>query len=93
MLIRPDKTLYRVQNEADLDEIINDHLKNGQPVGHLKVSGKTVGRKFLELAGIERIPLEKAVETFGALLASFLKTHAAGDCPNFRVSEKWDCPL
>jgi NADH:ubiquinone oxidoreductase subunit F (NADH-binding)/(2Fe-2S) ferredoxin len=51
MLVRPDKTLYRVQNEADLDEIINDHLKQGNPVGRLKVPGKTVGRKFFELYG------------------------------------------
>jgi NADH:ubiquinone oxidoreductase subunit F (NADH-binding)/(2Fe-2S) ferredoxin/NAD-dependent dihydropyrimidine dehydrogenase PreA subunit len=51
MLVRPDKTLYRIQNDADLDEIINLHLKQGQPVGHLQVSGKTVGRKFFELYG------------------------------------------
>jgi NADH:ubiquinone oxidoreductase subunit F (NADH-binding)/(2Fe-2S) ferredoxin/Pyruvate/2-oxoacid:ferredoxin oxidoreductase delta subunit len=51
MLVRPDKILYRVQTEADLDEIINDHLKHGNPVGRLKVPGKTVGRKFFELYG------------------------------------------
>jgi NADH:ubiquinone oxidoreductase subunit F (NADH-binding)/(2Fe-2S) ferredoxin/Pyruvate/2-oxoacid:ferredoxin oxidoreductase delta subunit len=51
MLVRPDKTLYRIQNDADLDEIIKLHLKQGQPVGHLQVSGKTVGRKFFELYG------------------------------------------
>ncbi len=51
LLIRPDKVLYRVQNEAELDEIIREHLLGGRPVEHLKVPGKTVGRKFLELYG------------------------------------------
>jgi NADH:ubiquinone oxidoreductase subunit F (NADH-binding)/(2Fe-2S) ferredoxin len=51
LLVRPDKILYRVANEADLDEIIRLHLLGGQPVKHLEVSGKTIGRKFLELYG------------------------------------------
>ncbi len=51
LLIRPDKVLYRVKNEADLDEIIREHLLGGRPVKKLEVPGKTVGRKFLELYG------------------------------------------
>ena len=51
LLVRPDKVLYRVQNEADLDEIIREHLIGGHPVKRLEVPGKTVGRKFLELYG------------------------------------------
>lgn len=51
MLVRPDKVLYRVANEADLDEIIREHLVGHHPVKRLEVSGKTVGRKFLELYG------------------------------------------
>jgi NADH:ubiquinone oxidoreductase subunit F (NADH-binding)/(2Fe-2S) ferredoxin len=51
LLIRPDKVLYRVGTEADLDEIIGQHLLGGHPVRHLEVPGKTVGRKFLELYG------------------------------------------
>ncbi len=51
LLVRPDKVLYRVKSEADLDEIIREHLLGGRPVEHLKVPGKTVGRKFLELYG------------------------------------------
>ena len=43
--------LYRVKNEADLDEIIREHLLGGRPVERLEVPGKTVGRKFLELYG------------------------------------------
>jgi NADH:ubiquinone oxidoreductase subunit F (NADH-binding)/(2Fe-2S) ferredoxin len=51
LLVRPDKVLYRVRNEAELDEIIREHLLGGRPVVHLEVPGKTVGRKFLELYG------------------------------------------
>jgi NADH:ubiquinone oxidoreductase subunit F (NADH-binding)/(2Fe-2S) ferredoxin/NAD-dependent dihydropyrimidine dehydrogenase PreA subunit len=51
LLVRPDKVLYRVKDEAELDEIIREHLIGGRPVEHLKVPGKTVGRKFLELYG------------------------------------------
>jgi NADH:ubiquinone oxidoreductase subunit F (NADH-binding)/(2Fe-2S) ferredoxin len=50
-LVRPDKILYRVENETDLDEIIREHLLGGRPVKRLEVPGKTVGRKFLELYG------------------------------------------
>ncbi len=51
LLVRPDKVLYRVKDEAELDEIIRQHLLGGQPVKSLEVPGKTVGRKFLELYG------------------------------------------
>lgn len=51
LLIQPDKVLYRVENDADLDEIIREHLVGGRPVNRLVVPGKTVGRKFLELYG------------------------------------------
>ena len=51
LLVRPDKVLYRVKSEADLDEIVHEHLIGGRPVEHLKVPGKTIGRKFLELYG------------------------------------------
>jgi len=51
LLVRPDRILYRVENETDLDEIIREHLLGGRPVKRLEVPGKTVGRKFLELYG------------------------------------------
>ncbi len=51
VLVRPDKVLYRVKDEADLDELIREHLIGGRPVNRLEVPGKTVGRKFLELYG------------------------------------------
>jgi NADH:ubiquinone oxidoreductase subunit F (NADH-binding)/(2Fe-2S) ferredoxin len=51
LLVRPDRVLYRVGSEADLDQIINQHLRGGKTVKPLEVPGKTVGRKFLELYG------------------------------------------
>ena len=51
ILVRPDKVLYRIANEADLDEIIREHLQGGRVVERLTLPGKTVGRKFLELYG------------------------------------------
>ncbi|MBN2021697.1 MAG: NADH-quinone oxidoreductase subunit NuoF [Pirellulales bacterium] len=51
VLVRPDKTLYRIENDADLDEIIERHLIGGKVVERLAVPGKTVGRKFFEIYG------------------------------------------
>ena len=51
VLVRPDKVLYRIANEADLDEIVREHLQGGRVVERLTLPGKTVGRKFLELYG------------------------------------------
>jgi NADH:ubiquinone oxidoreductase subunit F (NADH-binding)/(2Fe-2S) ferredoxin/NAD-dependent dihydropyrimidine dehydrogenase PreA subunit len=51
LLVRPDKVLYRVEAESDLDEIIREHLLAGRVVERLRVPGKTIGRKFLELYG------------------------------------------
>jgi len=51
LLMRPAKVLYRVADEADLDEILREHVLGGRIVERLKVPGKTIGRKFLELYG------------------------------------------
>jgi NADH:ubiquinone oxidoreductase subunit F (NADH-binding)/(2Fe-2S) ferredoxin/NAD-dependent dihydropyrimidine dehydrogenase PreA subunit len=51
LLIRPDKVLYRIKDEADLDEVIREHLQHGRVVKRLLVPGKTIGRKFFELYG------------------------------------------
>ena len=51
ILVRPDKVLYRVASEADIDEIIDEHILGGRVVDRLVVPGKTVGRKFMELYG------------------------------------------
>jgi len=51
ILVRPDKTLYRVQSDADLDEIIRSHLLGGKPVERLKVHEEPVSQQFFELYG------------------------------------------
>jgi len=51
LMIQPDRVLYRVKDEADLDEIIREHLAGGRPVERLIAPGKTVGRNFLQLYG------------------------------------------
>ena len=51
ILVRPDKVLYRIKDEADLDEIIREHLLGGKMFERLRVAGKTIGRKFFELYG------------------------------------------
>ncbi len=51
LLVRPDKTLYRIHNEEELDEVIRQHVVGGQVVQPLTVPGKTVGRKFFEIYG------------------------------------------
>ncbi|MEE9602590.1 MAG: NADH-quinone oxidoreductase subunit NuoF [Thermoguttaceae bacterium] len=51
LLIRPDKVLYRVENEKDIEEIVRRHIVDEKVVERLKVSGKTIGRKFFEIYG------------------------------------------
>ena len=51
MLVRPDKVLYRISTEADLDRIINEHLKGGHIVKDLQVTSEPVSQEFLELYG------------------------------------------
>jgi len=51
LLVRPDKTLYRLHNEDELEEVVRQHLIGGKPVGRLRVGGKTIGRKFFEMYG------------------------------------------
>jgi NADH:ubiquinone oxidoreductase subunit F (NADH-binding)/(2Fe-2S) ferredoxin len=51
MLVRPDKILYRIESDADLDAVVREHIVVGHPVERLAVEGKTIGRKFFELYG------------------------------------------
>jgi len=51
LLIRPDKVLYRVETQEDLDEIVRQHVLRHKVVDRLVVPGMTVGRKFFELYG------------------------------------------
>ena len=51
VLVRPDKVLYRVYNDDDLDEIIDKHILHGQIVERLRVTEDTVSQEFLETYG------------------------------------------
>jgi NADH:ubiquinone oxidoreductase subunit F (NADH-binding)/(2Fe-2S) ferredoxin/NAD-dependent dihydropyrimidine dehydrogenase PreA subunit len=51
VLVRPDKVLYRVTKEEDLDEIIREHVLGGKVVQRLKVTEEPVSREFFELYG------------------------------------------
>ncbi len=51
ILVRPDKVLYRVGSEEDLDEIIQSHLIQGKVVPHLRVIEQTVSQQYLDLYG------------------------------------------
>jgi NADH:ubiquinone oxidoreductase subunit F (NADH-binding)/(2Fe-2S) ferredoxin/NAD-dependent dihydropyrimidine dehydrogenase PreA subunit len=51
MLIRPDRVLYRVENEQDLDEIIRQHVTAGKIVDRLVVPGMTQGWKYFDIYG------------------------------------------
>ena len=51
VLVRPDKVLYRLQTDADLDELIQTHLVGGQVVERLRVTEDVVSQQFFELYG------------------------------------------
>ncbi len=51
ILVRPDKIIYRVRTEEDLDEIIRIHIGQGKPVERLRVSDEPLGQRFFELFG------------------------------------------
>ena len=51
LLVRPDKVLYRISDESDLDEIIREHVQGGKVVERLKVRQEPVSQDFFELYG------------------------------------------
>jgi NADH:ubiquinone oxidoreductase subunit F (NADH-binding)/(2Fe-2S) ferredoxin len=51
LLLRPDKVMYRVSAEADLDEIIAVHIKGGKAVDRLTMQEWGVGERFFDLYG------------------------------------------
>ncbi len=46
--------------------------------GQVGMASREGTRQFLEMAGVEPIPLQQAVDTFGALLSAFLKSEKPG---------------
>jgi NADH:ubiquinone oxidoreductase subunit F (NADH-binding)/(2Fe-2S) ferredoxin/NAD-dependent dihydropyrimidine dehydrogenase PreA subunit len=51
LLVRPDKVLYRIYTEADLDEVIREHVQHGRIVERLQLREAPVSREFFELYG------------------------------------------
>ena len=51
LLVRPDKVLYRVSSDADLDKIIQQHIMGGRVVEELKVHEEPVSQEFFDLYG------------------------------------------
>ncbi len=51
ILVRPNKVIYRVQNEADLDEIIHSHVLEHRIVRRLCVSDRSVSQRFFDIYG------------------------------------------
>ncbi len=51
VLIRPSRVVYRVRTEADLDELIDQHLGQGKEVARLAVSDQPLGQRFFDLYG------------------------------------------
>jgi NADH:ubiquinone oxidoreductase subunit F (NADH-binding)/(2Fe-2S) ferredoxin/NAD-dependent dihydropyrimidine dehydrogenase PreA subunit len=51
VLVRPEGLLYRVGGEADLDAILDSHVRQGQPVARLVVAEKPINLEFFELYG------------------------------------------
>ncbi len=51
VMIRPSKVVYRISDEKDLDEIIENHIKLGQIVKHLLVNEQPISQRFFELYG------------------------------------------
>ncbi len=51
VLVLPEKVLYRVTSDEDLDEIVQGHLMDHRVVERLKVREQPVSREFFELYG------------------------------------------
>ncbi len=51
VLVRPAGILYRIYTEAELDEVVESHVKLGQPVERLIVDKKPITQNFYELYG------------------------------------------
>jgi len=51
LLVRPDKVLYRLSSDADLDKVIQQHVVGGQVVEELRVREEPVSQEFFDLYG------------------------------------------
>jgi NADH:ubiquinone oxidoreductase subunit F (NADH-binding)/(2Fe-2S) ferredoxin/NAD-dependent dihydropyrimidine dehydrogenase PreA subunit len=51
VLVRPGKTIYRVANEADLDDLIQQHIRRNQVVERLRINAYSITGGFFDLYG------------------------------------------
>jgi NADH:ubiquinone oxidoreductase subunit F (NADH-binding)/(2Fe-2S) ferredoxin/NAD-dependent dihydropyrimidine dehydrogenase PreA subunit len=51
VLVRPDKVLYRITSDADLDEVLREHVGQGRVVQRLRVREDPVSQEFFEIYG------------------------------------------
>ena len=51
VLVRPDRVMYRIKDEADMKEIVETHLRDGHIVERLRVSEESVNQRFFDLYG------------------------------------------
>jgi NADH:ubiquinone oxidoreductase subunit F (NADH-binding)/(2Fe-2S) ferredoxin len=51
ILVRPTNVMYRVADEADLDELIREHVQGGRIVRRLVVAEPPVSQRFFDLYG------------------------------------------
>ena len=51
VLVLPSKVIYRIADEADLDEILESHILSGRIVERLRVPDAPIGQRFFEMYG------------------------------------------
>ncbi len=51
VMILPEKIIYRIENEAELEEICREHIIGGRVVEHLVVDYAMSNRRFFEMYG------------------------------------------
>ena len=51
VLVRPDRILYKVSSDADIEEILESHIENGRPVERLREEDKSLSKRFFDLYG------------------------------------------
>jgi NADH:ubiquinone oxidoreductase subunit F (NADH-binding)/(2Fe-2S) ferredoxin/Pyruvate/2-oxoacid:ferredoxin oxidoreductase delta subunit len=51
VMVNPDRVIYRVESEADIDEILEKHIKQGELIERMRVAKKSLSKRFFNLYG------------------------------------------
>jgi NADH:ubiquinone oxidoreductase subunit F (NADH-binding)/(2Fe-2S) ferredoxin/NAD-dependent dihydropyrimidine dehydrogenase PreA subunit len=51
LLVRPDNVLYRIKDDKDIDDLVRQHVQQGNIVERLRVSEEPVSQQFFDLYG------------------------------------------